>query len=104
MTIAPHPEWQETTLLDASGFAIGIRHELLQRGKEPIVVSKLGPRLANPWHIEQSSQDMVPQDHLHFCPELLTKPAPIAIIFGVNEQRCDQIDVFNIQPAAWPDQ
>ena len=73
MTIAPNPEWQTTTLLDASGFAIGIRYKLLQSDKEPIVVSKLGPRLANRWHIEQSSQDMVPQDHLHFGPEFLTK-------------------------------
>src|SRR5262245_14556769 len=47
---------------------------------------------------------MVLQDQLHFGPEFLTKPAPIAIIFGVNEQRCDQIDVLNVQPAAWSDQ
>src|SRR5262245_2581547 len=47
---------------------------------------------------------MMLQDQFHFGPEFLTKPAPIAVIFGVNEQRCDQVDVLNVQPAARPDQ
>src|SRR4051812_2863575 len=93
-----------TTLLDASGFTICVRHKLLERSKELVVLPKLGPRLPYPWHIEEPIQNMAIEDHLHVDPEFLTKRTPIAIVFGVDEQGCDQIDILNIQPAARPDQ
>ena len=40
----------------------------------------------------------------HFPSELLAKQAPVAIIFGVNEQRGNQIDILNIQLTARSDQ
>src|SRR5215510_8239581 len=47
---------------------------------------------------------MVPQNGFHFGAEFLAKHAPVAIIFGVNEQCCNEIDVLDIQPAAGSDQ
>src|SRR5262245_28672089 len=47
---------------------------------------------------------MAPQNGFHFGAEFLAEHAPVAIIFGVNEQCCNEIDVLDIQPAAGPDQ
>ncbi len=47
---------------------------------------------------------MALQKGFHFDAELLTKQPPVAIIFGVNEQRGNQIDILNIQLTARSDQ
>jgi len=47
---------------------------------------------------------MALQQSFHFGPEFPTKLTPVAIIFEVNEQGCNQIDVLDIQSAPGSDQ
>src|SRR5215470_1733821 len=47
---------------------------------------------------------MAPQQGFHFDAEFPTKSPPVAIIFGVNEQCCNQVDILDIQPAPGSDQ
>src|SRR5437867_5295955 len=102
--IAPSSEQLGGALFNARGFTISVCHKLFERGKESVVIADLRPGLAHPWRSEQSSQDMAIQKGFHFGAEFLPKHTPVAIIFGVNEQRCNEIDILNVQLAARSDQ
>ena len=87
-------------LLHAGGFLEDVADELLQGIEELPVARPLRPLRPHPRRSDQAGQHVPVEQGVHVLLELLAQARPVALVLGMGEQRRQQVDVLDVDPAA----